>query len=186
MNRRRPRRIAFLLAQLGSDASAAFEQALAPLGITPSEAGMLRLIGRNPGISQKAVSEQLGVVPSRVVAVLDRLERQGHVERRRSATDRRSHEVHLTATGERLLAALDNLGRRDITSLLLEGGLRLAAAFAAVGEIDETRLFVAPVLLGEARLKPEAKGKIADASAEGSEVEMVGEDVLIRARLREW
>jgi Transcriptional regulators len=106
MNRRRPRRIAFLLAQLGSDASAAFERALAPLGITPSDAGVLRLVGRNPGISQKAVSEQLGVVPSRVVAVLDRLERQGHVERRRSTADRRSHEVHLTAGGERLLAAL--------------------------------------------------------------------------------
>ncbi len=106
MNPHRPRRIAFLLAQLGSDAATAFEQALAPLGLTASEAGLLRLIGRNPGIGQKAASEQLGVGPSRVVAVLDRLERQGHVERRRSATDRRSHEVHLTPEGERLLAAL--------------------------------------------------------------------------------
>ncbi|MFT4164952.1 MAG: MarR family transcriptional regulator [Microlunatus sp.] len=106
MNARRPRRIAFLLAQLGADASAAFEEALAPLGITASEAGLLRLVGRNPGISQKVASEQLGVGPSRVVAVLDRLERAGHVERRRSETDRRSHEVHLTPDGERLLAAL--------------------------------------------------------------------------------
>jgi DNA-binding MarR family transcriptional regulator len=106
MNTRRPRSIAFLLAQLGSDASTAFERALAPLGLTASEAGLLRLVGRNPGIGQKAASEQLGVGPSRVVAVLDRLERQGSVERRRSATDRRSHEVHLTPDGERLLAAL--------------------------------------------------------------------------------
>ncbi len=106
MNAGRPRRIAFLLAQLGADASAAFEEALAPLGLTASEAGLLRLVGRNPGISQKVASEQLGVGPSRVVAVLDRLERQGHVERRRSETDRRSHEVHLTPDGERLLTAL--------------------------------------------------------------------------------
>lgn len=106
MNARRPRRIAFLLAQLGADASAAFEEALTPLGITASEAGLLRMVGRHPGISQKAASEQLGVGPSRVVAVLDRLERAGHVERRRSATDRRSHEVHLTPDGQRLLAAL--------------------------------------------------------------------------------
>lgn len=106
MNPRRPHRIAFLLALLGADASAAFEQALAPLGVTASEAGLLRLVGRNPGISQKTASEQLGVGPSRVVAVLDRLERQGNVERRRSATDRRSHEVHLTPDGEQLLAAL--------------------------------------------------------------------------------
>lgn len=103
---RRPRRIAFLLAQLGADVSAAFEEAVAALGITASEAGLVRLVGRTPGIGQKAAAEQLGVGPSRVVAVLDRLERQGYVERRRSATDRRSHEVHLTPDGERLLAAL--------------------------------------------------------------------------------
>lgn len=100
------RRIAFLLAQLGAESSAAFEQAVAQLGITPSEAGLLRLIGRNPGISQKAASEHLEVKPSRIVAVLDRLERRGKIERRRSKTDRRSHEIHLTPDGERTLAAL--------------------------------------------------------------------------------
>ncbi|MFT4136345.1 MarR family winged helix-turn-helix transcriptional regulator [Microbacterium sp.] len=136
MNGLRPRRIAFLLAQLGADASAAFEEALAPLGITASEAGLLRLIGRNPGISQKAASEQLGVGPSRVVAVLDRLERAGHVERRRSATDRRSHEVHLTADGERLLAALRPIAEAHeaaFTQGLDEGDLeRLATSLAAI------------------------------------------------------
>nr|WP_279587822.1 MarR family transcriptional regulator [Microbacterium ulmi] len=76
------------------------------MGITASEAGLLRLIGREPGIGQKAASEQLGVGPSRIVAVLDRLERQGSVERRRSIVDRRNHEIHLTAEGERILAAL--------------------------------------------------------------------------------
>jgi len=102
----RPRRIAFLLSQLGSDASAAFERAVSQLGITPSEAGLLRLVGRNPGISQKASSEQLGVGPSRVVAVLDRLESERLIERQRSETDRRSHQVRLTAQGERVLADL--------------------------------------------------------------------------------
>jgi len=103
------RRIAFLLAQLGSDASAAFERAVAQLGITASEAGLLRLVGRNPGIGQKAASEQLRVGPSRIVAVLDRLERNGSIERRRSATDRRSHEIRLTSAGEQLLAELRSI-----------------------------------------------------------------------------
>ena len=102
----RPRRVAFLLAQIGADVSAAFEEALAPLDVTASEAGLLRLVGRSPGISQKAASEQLGVGPSRVVAVLDRLERRDLLERRRSAADRRSHELHLTPDGQRLLAEL--------------------------------------------------------------------------------
>ena len=47
-----------------------------------------------------------------------------------------------------IAAALADLGRRGITSLFLEGGPTLAAAFAAAGEIDESRVFVAPVLLG--------------------------------------
>ena len=49
---------------------------------------------------------------------------------------------------ERVAAALAELGRRGITSLFLEGGATLAAAFAAAGEIDEARVFVAPLLLG--------------------------------------
>lgn len=111
MNTHHPRRIAFLLAQLGADVSAAFEEALAPLGITASEAGLLRLVGQNPGISQKSASQQLGVGPSRIVAVLDRLERSARLERRRSATDRRSHELQLTPDGEALLAQLRPIAR---------------------------------------------------------------------------
>lgn len=38
MSTRRPRRIAFLLSQLGADASAAFDDALASLGMMASEA----------------------------------------------------------------------------------------------------------------------------------------------------
>lgn len=110
MDERRPRRIAFLLAQIGADVSAAFDDVLAPLDVTASEAGLLRLVGRSPGISQRAASEQLGVGPSRVVAVLDRLERRGLLERRRSQVDRRSHELHLTPDGQRLLSELRSVG----------------------------------------------------------------------------
>ena len=46
-------------------------------------------------------------------------------------------------------ATLSELGRREITSLFLEGGRTLAAAFAAADQIDEARTFVAPVLLGD-------------------------------------
>ena len=46
---------------------------------------------------------------------------------------------------------LAELGRRDITSLFLEGGRTLAAAFADADQIDEARIFVAPVLLGGGR-----------------------------------
>jgi diaminohydroxyphosphoribosylaminopyrimidine deaminase/5-amino-6-(5-phosphoribosylamino)uracil reductase len=88
-------------------------------------------------------------------------------------------------------SALDQLGEQGITSILLEGGPRLAGAFLDAGEIDEVRLFLAPVLLGgrTARDPIEGEGveRIDDAlRALTLECEHIGEDVLISARLREW
>ena len=46
--------------------------------------------------------------------------------------------------GARVEHALDELGSREVQSLLLEGGPHLAGAFLEAGEIDETRMFIAP------------------------------------------
>ncbi len=103
-----------------------------------------------------------------------------------------------------LTAALSELGRRGITSLLLEGGRGLAAAFTAAGAIDETRLFVAPVLLGNpvSRAGGAGDGGVEDDPARSAppspvagparqtglstKVETIGDDVLISTRFREW
>jgi len=132
------RRIAFLLSQVGADSTAAWETAIAELGVTASEAGLLRLISRIPGISQKAASDQLGVGPSRVVAVLDRLESAGYVERRRSASDRRSHEIALTPKGERVLADLRPISQAHeaafVEGLDEEDQMRLAGYLELIAE----------------------------------------------------
>ena len=64
-------------------------------------------------------------------------------------------------------SALDELGAREIQSLLLEGGPHLAGVFLEAGEVDEVRMFVAPIVLGgrEAKGAVEAQGveRIADA-----------------------
>jgi diaminohydroxyphosphoribosylaminopyrimidine deaminase/5-amino-6-(5-phosphoribosylamino)uracil reductase len=101
----------------------------------------------------------------------------------------------VVAAGEnepaRIRNALDQLGAMGITSALLEGGPHLAGAFLDAGEIDEVRLFLAPLLLGgrTARDPLEGEGveKISDAMrALTLECERVGEDLMISARLREW
>jgi diaminohydroxyphosphoribosylaminopyrimidine deaminase / 5-amino-6-(5-phosphoribosylamino)uracil reductase len=66
---------------------------------------------------------------------------------------------------DRIRAALVDLGRRGITSLFLEGGQTLAAAFEAADQIDESRIFVAG---SDPRGEP------------------VGEDTLITTRIKEW
>ena len=85
---------------------------------------------------------------------------------------------------ERVAAALAELGRRDITSLLLEGGATLAAAFAAAGQIDEARVFVAPLLLGGPA--PDRTRRGPPRAAATSRPSIVGEDTLVRTRFKEW
>jgi diaminohydroxyphosphoribosylaminopyrimidine deaminase/5-amino-6-(5-phosphoribosylamino)uracil reductase len=111
----------------------------------------------------------------------------------------------LVATG--IEAALAELGRRDITSLFLEGGQTLAAAFVSTDLIDESRTFIAPMLLGQSTAAPRAGDTEGEPPAHAlfvehggspsvagparhvaleSSTEQIGEDTLIRARFKEW
>jgi diaminohydroxyphosphoribosylaminopyrimidine deaminase/5-amino-6-(5-phosphoribosylamino)uracil reductase len=115
----------------------------------------------------------------------------------RAATD--ALEAHgadvIVATGEhepaRVRSALDQLGSRGIASILLEGGPHLAGTFLDADEIDEMRLFLAPIVLGGKTARDPLEGKgpeaIADATAALTlDSERVGGDLLISARIREW
>jgi diaminohydroxyphosphoribosylaminopyrimidine deaminase/5-amino-6-(5-phosphoribosylamino)uracil reductase len=101
----------------------------------------------------------------------------------------------VTVSGEnesaRVAAALDELGARDIQSLLVEGGPHLAGAFLDAGEVDELRVFIAPIIAGGRQARPAVEGEgvatIAEAArAMATEVERIEDDVLVTARLREW
>ena len=101
----------------------------------------------------------------------------------------------IVATGEnepgRVRSALDQLGDQGITSMLLEGGPNLAGAFLDASEIDEVRLFIAPMLLGGAAARDPLEGegveRIDDALRSlRMECERVGDDLLISARVKEW
>jgi diaminohydroxyphosphoribosylaminopyrimidine deaminase/5-amino-6-(5-phosphoribosylamino)uracil reductase len=101
----------------------------------------------------------------------------------------------LVATGEnepaRVRSALVQLGAAGITSVLLEGGPHLAGAFFDAGEVDELRLFLAPVLLGGSSARDPLEGEGVERIAEATralslECTRVADDLLIAARLREW
>jgi len=101
----------------------------------------------------------------------------------------------IVATGEnepgRVRSALDQLGDDGIISLLLEGGPNLAGAFLDASEIDEARLFIAPMLLGGSAARDPLEGegveRIDDAlRALDMESTCIGGDLLITARIKEW
>lgn len=114
----RPSRIPFLLTQLGTVAADGFAERTRAIGLSPSEAGVLRLVSRDPGISQRALAERLQTQPSRVVALIDRLESEHLVSRTRSAVDRRNYELELTAAGRTTLAELRTINSANETALL--------------------------------------------------------------------
>ncbi len=101
----------------------------------------------------------------------------------------------LVATGEnepaRVRSALDQLGAGGVSAVLLEGGPHLAGAFLDAGEIDEIRLFLAPLLLGGKTARDPLEGEGVESISQALraltfECERVGDDLLISARLREW
>lgn len=111
--------VAFLLAQLGHHAAERFTERIAALDLTPPHAGILRAIAAAPGRSQQALSTQLGLLPSRVVAFVDDLEEGGYLERRPNPDDRRQYALYLTAAGKELMVKVSRIARqhdRAITS----------------------------------------------------------------------
>jgi DNA-binding MarR family transcriptional regulator len=84
---------------------------LQELELVPAHAGALRAIAGNAGISQQALASLLGMVPSRLVSLLDDLERRGLVERRDHPNDRRIYAIHLTDVGSRAMAEIGRVAR---------------------------------------------------------------------------
>lgn len=89
-----------------------FAEQMAAIELTPPHTGILRAIAEEPGRSQRALSAQLGLLPSRVVAYVDELEDRGYVERRRNPDDRRLHALYLTASGKKLMTKIGDLARQ--------------------------------------------------------------------------
>jgi DNA-binding MarR family transcriptional regulator len=103
--------VAFLLSQVGAHAAQAFEERLSAMDLKPHHAGLLRMLGANPGLTQQAMCDLFGVFPSRLVLLLDGLEKQRLIERRDNPSDRRSYRLYLTNAGRKSLVAIGRVTR---------------------------------------------------------------------------
>ncbi len=109
---------AFLLAQLGAHAASQFAERLQVLELTPPDVGILRLLRAAAGPSQQELAAKLQIHPSRLVAVLDNLEKRGLVERRANPDDRRLYSLFLTKEGGELLERIGKVAREHQDALL--------------------------------------------------------------------
>ena len=95
----------------------AFARLTQDVYIRPGRFATLLLIGRNPGISQTALSRANGRDKSTLTPVLVDLERRGLIRRVRTRNDRRTYRLSLTSAGERTLRELLKCARRHDRNL---------------------------------------------------------------------
>jgi len=79
-------------------------QSTAGMGGHPAQAGCLRVIAKNEGITQRDLCESMQVSPAALTTMLQRIERQGLIERWPDETDGRLMRIKLTDAGRKLSA----------------------------------------------------------------------------------
>jgi DNA-binding MarR family transcriptional regulator len=84
-----------------------FIETLAPMKVRPAQYSVLVVIAANPGSSQAAVGQALGIERARLARMLHEFERRKWVERR--SRDGRSHALHLTVAGQKAFKAINAL-----------------------------------------------------------------------------
>ena len=125
----------FLLKRLGMAAKERSLDAFESTGLSPQHYAVLSLLEEGTRETQATIADALGYDRSQLVGLLDELEEQKLIERRRDPGDRRRHLVSLTPVGKttlgqlcaiakqvekEFLAPLDPEQRRTLHLLLLE------------------------------------------------------------------
>jgi DNA-binding MarR family transcriptional regulator len=109
--------VGFNLRMAQAAAFQAFARLARNVGSRPGRFATLMLIGRNPGISQTALSRANGRDKSTLTPVLNDLERRGLIRRRRTQADQRVYRLTLTPAGRRLLNELTACAREHERNL---------------------------------------------------------------------
>lgn len=105
------------------------DERLKPLGLSQAKWRTLFFLSLGEGISQRELSERLGIEGPTLVGLLDRLAKDGYIERRDSDSDRRCKTVHLLPKAAPALAEINRVAtqmRREILGDLPPEELRLA------------------------------------------------------------
>ncbi len=113
--------LGFVVNHLARRLAAALGEGLAPLGLTVGAFPVMLALWAEDGRAQREVAHALGLDETTLVRTLDRMARDGLVERRRDAEDRRRTRVYLTARGAALkepaLAVAEGVNARALAAM---------------------------------------------------------------------
>ena len=126
------REIGFVIADVGRLMRTVFERRVRRLGLTRAQWLALNRLHRHPGATQSELAEMLEVEKATAGRIIDRMERDGWVERRADVSDRRVNRLHLTAAAARIEAELQAVGATLVDDAL---SLLAPAERAQLGEL---------------------------------------------------
>ncbi|GAB6138912.1 MarR family winged helix-turn-helix transcriptional regulator [Halanaerobaculum tunisiense] len=94
--------IAFLTNKTSKKLADAFNKRLECWDITRVQWIALYYLGKYKDLSQKELGELMNIKGSSVAGLINRLEKQGYVEKRRNPQDKRKFNLHLTNKGQEI------------------------------------------------------------------------------------
>lgn len=113
------------------------DQRARAMGITGAQLRVLARLSRHEGATQAELAADMEVRPISLSSLIDKLTRQGLVERRGDSRDRRINRIHLTAAGRSMALKID--------------GFREAIAGEVLAKVDDAALRQAHSVLGQLR-----------------------------------
>ena len=87
-----------------------FEQHAHEIGMTITHAKVLVFLARNEGCTQARLAELCDTDPMTLVRVLDRMEKDGWLERRPDPSDRRVYRLFRLKASDPVIAEIDRIG----------------------------------------------------------------------------
>jgi DNA-binding MarR family transcriptional regulator len=111
----------YLITRVSLGATAAMKRGFAEAGIgfvRPAYLGSLMSLWREDGLKMIDLGRRAGLEPSTMTGLLDRMERDGLVERRPDPADRRVLKIFLTATGESIRETVIKIVDSTLAGLL--------------------------------------------------------------------
>jgi DNA-binding MarR family transcriptional regulator len=131
----------YLITRVSLGATAAMKRGFAEAGIgfvRPAYLGSLMSLWREDGLKMIDLGRRAGLEPSTMTGLLDRMERDGLVERRPNPADRRVLKIFLTGTGT---------GIRETVIRIVDSTLARVLSGVDAGEIDTLKGLLRKVLV---------------------------------------
>jgi DNA-binding MarR family transcriptional regulator len=140
------RSVGYLVRQTHRAFTRALQARIAPHGVSIGMWFFLRALWQEDGVSQRELSQRVGMMEPTTASALNNMERKGFVRRVRNRSDRRIVNVFLTERGRAL--------RRELLPLAAEVN-EAALRGLAVGEVAQLRALLGKI---QARLDADMAG----------------------------